>query len=203
MLKVGLTGGYATGKSFVAGELERLGCYVISADHLGHQVLEPGGEAYSPTVALFGPDITCEDGRIDRKKLGAVVFRSPELLKQLEAIVHPAVFHLESDLLRGFAAREPTGIVVLEAAILIETGRYKLFDRLILTVCSEEAQIQRGMKRDGLTREQVRARLDKQMPNEEKRRYAHYIVDTDGPKTTTLEQIQAIHRELRDAADVS
>ncbi len=201
MLKVGLTGGYATGKSFVAGELERRGCYVISADRLGHQVLEPGGPAYVSTVALFGTGIIGEDGRIDRKKVAGLVFQSPKLLKQLEAIVHPAVFELEAQLLGGFADRQPDGIAVIEAAILIETGRYAVFDRLVLTVCSEETQILRGMKRDGLTREQVRSRLDKQMSSEDKRRYAHYIVNTDAPKDKTKQQIETIYADLRRVAD--
>ena len=201
MLKVGLTGGYATGKSFVASELGQLGCLVISADRLGHQVLEPGGAGYEPTVALFGPEIRGENGHIDRKKLAARVFQSPELLKELEAIVHPAVFQLEADLLREFAAKEPKGVAVLEAAILIETGRYKVFDRLILTVCDEETQIQRGIKRDGLTREQVRERLSRQMSSDEKKNFADYIIETDVPKEDTRRQIQKIFSELRRLAD--
>ena len=197
MIKVGLTGGYASGKSFVARELERLGCRLIYADQPGHAVLEPNGEAYAPTVEAFGPDILASDGSIDRKKLGAIVFQSPEQLETLSSFVHPAVFRLEERLLSEFAREHPHTIAVIEAAILIETGRYQVFDRLILTACSEEVQIARGMHRDGLTREQVLARLSKQMPLEEKKRYADYVIDTGGPKEQTLEHVRAIFAELK------
>ncbi len=196
MMKVGLTGGYATGKSFVARELERLGCHLIYADELGHRVLLPDGEAYAPTVQAFGPEILDAAGSIDRKKLAAIVFNRPELLESLSSFVHPAVFRLEMEILDEFAARDPHGIAVIEAAILIETGRYTAYERLILTVCDLEVQIARGMKRDHLTREEVLARLDKQMTVEEKKRYAHYIVDTSGSKEETIHEVARIHEEL-------
>jgi dephospho-CoA kinase len=200
MLSVGLTGGYATGKSFVAAEFERLGCTIISADRLGHQVLLPGGEAYAPTIEAFGPGILGSDGIIDRKKLGAVVFSSPELLAKLSSFVHPAVFHLEERMLAETAARHPDGIAILEAAILVETGRFARFDRLILTVCDLETQIARGIKRDGLTREQVLDRINRQMPVEEKKKYAHYVIDTSGSKADTASRVGEIFRELKELA---
>lgn len=201
MLRVGLTGGYATGKSLVAAELERLGCLVIYADKLGHQVLEPGGESYQPAIEAFGDGILSESGAIDRKKLGAIVFAAPELLEKLATLVHPAVFRLEQQILEKFAAEQPRGIAVIEAAILIETGRNTVFDRLILTSCDEETQITRGMKRDRLTREQVLARMANQMPAEEKKRYAHYVIDTNGPKEEAARQVQGIFRELKQLAE--
>lgn len=200
MLKVGLTGGYASGKSFVASELERLGCHLIYADKLGHQVLEPAGEAYGPTVETFGPGILAADGRIDRKKLGSIVFGSPKLLQILNGFVHPAVFHLEERILEEWRARDPHGIAVIEAAILIETGRYTVFDRLIVTVCSEEVQIRRGMKRDGVTRTQALARIRHQLPLEEKKRYAHYLIDTNGTERETAQQVSEVFRDLRRVA---
>ncbi len=197
MIKVALTGGYASGKSFVAAELERLGCYLIYADRLGHQALEPDGEAYALTVEAFGREILSHDGRIDRKKLGALVFDAPELLEKLTSFVHPAVFRLEEGMLAAFQADHPEGIAVVEAAILIETGRYKVFDRLILTVCDEAAQVTRGMKRDGLSADQVRQRLRKQLPSAEKTPYADYVVDTSGEKQETIQQVRAIYRDLK------
>lgn len=199
-MKVGLTGGYATGKSFVAHELERLGCFLIYADRLGHRVLEPGGEAYEPTVKAFGPAVLGPDGLIDRKKLGTIVFSSPDALQRLSGFVHPAVFRLEEEMLIGFERQSPAGIAVIEAAILIETGRYRQFDRLILTTCSEQVQIQRGIHRDGLTREQVLARIAHQMPLREKTRFAHYLIDTGGPKESTLDRVREIYRELEQMA---
>ncbi len=201
MLKVGLTGGYATGKSFVAGELERLGCHVIHADLLGHKVLKPGREAYGPAVKEFGAGILTPEGCIDRKKLGALVFNRPELLKKLNEFVHPAVIRLEQEMMQDIGRQDPHGVFVIEAAILIETGRYVAFDRLILTTCDLETQITRGIKRDHLTREQVLARLSAQLPFEEKKRHAHYLVDTSGPKEETVGQVEHIYRELKQLAE--
>lgn len=201
MLKVGLTGGYASGKSFVASELESLGCHVIRADLLGHAVLKPTGAAYGPAVEAFGPEILMATGEIDRRKLASVVFEKPELLAILNSFVHPAVIALEEEMLKSFQAQDPHGIAVIEAAILIEIGRDRLFDRLILTACDPETQIARGMKRDHVTREQARARLARQLPLEEKKRHAHYVVDTSGEKEDTIRQVRAIFSELKGLAE--
>jgi dephospho-CoA kinase len=196
MLKVGLTGGYASGKSFVATEFERLGCFVLRADLIGHAVLEPGEPAYAPTLQAFGPGILAPDRSIDRKKLAGVVFDNPGLLEKLNGFVHPAVIAREDAMLEEFKVHYPRGIAIVEAAILIETGRDRMFDRLILTVCDQETQIARGIKRDHLTREQVLARLSRQLPLEEKKSHAHYVVDTNGEKPQTLRQVQVIFEEL-------
>lgn len=201
MLKVGLTGGYATGKSFVAQELERLGCHVIYADRLGHSALEPGGEAYAPAIELFGPSILQPDGLIDRKKVATLAFSNPVLLERLTSYVHPAVFRLEESMLQAIQRQDPTGIAVLEAAILIETGRHAAFDRIILTTCDPETQIARGMKRDGVSREEAMRRIARQMSLAEKRPHADYVIETDGSKTDTIHHIQSIFRELRSLAD--
>ena len=200
MLRVGLTGGYATGKSFVAAEFERLGCRVIYADKLGHEVLLRSGEAYLPVQELFGPKVFSHNGDIDRKALGEVVFQNPELLQKLTAIIHPAVYRLEQQLVEQYSAADPRAIIVTEAAILIETGRYKRFDRLVVTYCSEETQIARGMKRDHLTRKEILDRLSHQMPAAEKQRYANYVVNTDRQKDETAAQVQVIFEELRTRA---
>lgn len=201
MIKVGLTGGYATGKSFVAAEFERLGCHVIYADRLGHAAIEPGGGAYNQTVEVFGGEILAADGTIDRRRLASMVFSSPELLQRLNSFVHPAVFRLEEEMLDQFAREDPRGIAMIEAAILIETGRYSVFDRLILTACSTQTQIARATKRDHITREEVLARLNQQMPLEEKKRYAHYVIDTDGPKEATVAQILPVYEDLKQLAE--
>jgi dephospho-CoA kinase len=201
MLKAGLTGGYASGKSFVASELERRGCLVIYADRLGHATLEPTGEAYAPVIEAFGHEILQPDHSINRKKLGALVFAAPERLAQLNSFVHPAVFRLEEQMLSDFAAQHPKGVAVIEAAILIETGRHTFFDRLIVTHCAVDTQIARGMKRDGLTREEVLARLARQMPSAEKANFAHYLIDTNGTKQNTLRQVDVMWQELRTLAE--
>src|SRR4051812_22670423 len=164
MLKVGLTGGLACGKSFVGEALASFGCLLIQADELGHQVLAPGGEAYDGVVREFGPEILTEAGEIDRRALAARVFGAPERLARLNALVHPPVVRREEELVAHFAATHPDGIAVVEAAILIETGSYKRFDRLILVTCREEQQIERAMRREGALLDDVRARIGRQMP---------------------------------------
>jgi dephospho-CoA kinase len=197
MLRVGLTGGLATGKSFVGEALRERGCHLIRADELGHEVLLPGGEAYDAVVREFGTGILEPEGAIDRKKLAAEVFDTPERLALLNSLVHPPVIRREEGLLAGIAERDPKGIAVVEAAILIETGSYKRFDRIVLAVCSEEQQIERAMRRDNATREEILARLERQMPLAEKRRFADHIIDTSGTKENTLRQVDETYRVLR------
>jgi dephospho-CoA kinase len=197
MLKVGLTGGLASGKSFVGGTLHSLGCHLIKADELGHEVLMPGGEAYNAAIAAFGREILDEDGAINRRRLATRVFTDSGLLARLNAIVHPAVFRREDALTAEIQAAEPGAIVVVEAAILVETGTYKRYDRLIVAVCTREQEIARAMKRDGVTREEAEARLARQLPLEEKVRLADYVVDTSGSKENTVVQVREVYRSLR------
>jgi dephospho-CoA kinase len=197
MLKVGLTGGLACGKTFVGQALADLGCLVIRADDLGHEALAPGGEAYDPVVREFGRDILTGGGAIDRKLLAARVFGDADKLARLNAMVHPAVLRREEELISDFAAREPNGIAVVEAAILVETGSYRLFDKLILVSCSEEEQLERAMGREGAVEADVRARLSRQMPLSEKRKFADFVIDTSGEKEDTLRQTRAVYETLR------
>jgi dephospho-CoA kinase len=197
MLRVGLTGGLASGKSFVGQELAALGCHLIQADQLGHEVLAPGGEAYEAVVRKFGPETLDDSGQIDRKRLAARVFGDAELLATLSALVHPPVIRREEQLIAQAEAADPHGIAVVEAAILIETGRHQQFARLILAVCTEEQQIQRAMKRDGASLEEVTARLRRQMPLQEKRKFADFVIDTSGDKENTLRQTRDVYASLR------
>jgi dephospho-CoA kinase len=197
MLRVALTGGYASGKSFVARNFQELGCFVVHADELGHAVLLPDGEAYAGVVREFGSGILDEEGRIVRRALAALVFNNPERLAVLNSLVHPPVRRRTEELFLGFAAREPNGIAISEAAIHIETGGYRNFDRVILAVCTPEQQIERAMARDGVTREEAQARLSRQMPLEEKRKFAHYVIDTSGTKEDTILQTRSVYGQLR------
>jgi dephospho-CoA kinase len=197
MLKVGLTGGLACGKSFIGEELARFGCLLIHADDLGHEVLARGGEAYDDVLREFGPEILAGSGEIDRKVLAAKVFGAPEQLARLNALVHPPVVRREDALIADFARRQPDGIAVVEAAILIETGSWKRFDRIILVTCSEEQQVERAMRREGAVMEDVRARLGRQMPLAEKRKYADFVIDTSGEKEETLRQTREVYDALR------
>jgi dephospho-CoA kinase len=197
MLRVGLTGGLASGKSFVGAALAELGCHLIQADELGHQTLLPGGEAYAGAIREFGPGILKQDGTISRRKLAAEVFGKPERLAALNRLVHPPVIRREEELIAGFGAADPGGIVVVEAAILIETGSRKRFQRVILAVCRPEQQVERAMRRDAWSREEALARLARQMPLDEKRKYADHIIDTSGTKEETLDQVRETYNLLR------
>jgi dephospho-CoA kinase len=190
MLRVGLTGGLASGKSFVGETLRELGCYLIRADDLGHQVLAPDGETYAAVVKEFGREILRVDGTIDRRRLASIVFKDGAELAKLNALVHPAVQARGAHLLDEYAASHPRGIAVYEAAILIETGSYRDFAKLIVAVCGIEQQIERAMGRDGISREEALDRLKRQMPLDEK-------VDTSGTKETTRAQVHALYQTLK------
>ncbi len=197
MLRVGLTGGLASGKTFVGKALSDLGCRLIQADELGHDVLLPGREAYDAVVNEFGNEILDQDHVIDRRKLGSVVFQDPDRLAKLSSIVHPAVIRREQDMTAQIAASDPHAIVVVEAAILVETGSHLKFDRVIVVVCTPEQQMERAMQRDAYSKEEVMERLSRQLPLEEKKRVAHYVIDTSGTKESTLEQTRAVYESLR------
>ena len=197
MLLVALTGGLATGKSHVGKMFAALGCHLIQADELGHEALLPTGEAYTPAVTEFGSGILGSGGTIDRKALAAVVFQHPEKLAKLNAIVHPAVERLRLERIAEIAANDPGAIILVEAAIHIETGGYRRYQKLILAVCSEEQQIERAMARDHATREEVLARLARQMPLSEKRKYADYVIDTSGTYEDTQRQTKEVYNSLR------
>jgi len=174
-----------------------MGCLLIQADELGHEALSPGGSAYQPVIDEFGPAVVDREGRIDRKALAAKAFGDPERLARLNAIVHPAVVRREEELISEFARTSPDGIAVVEAAILIETGSYQRFDRIILVTCREDQQVERALRREGAIESDVRARLSRQMPLEEKRKFADFVIDTTGDKAETLRQAQAVFEALR------
>jgi len=197
MLKVGLTGGLATGKSFVGQALADMGCYLIKADELGHEVLRREGEAYEAVVWEFGQRILNADGSIDRKLLAAEVFEKPERLEVLNSLVHPPVIRREEELTAEIAARDPEAIVITEAAILIETGNYKRFEKLILVVCDEQQQLARAIQREGADREEVLARITCQMPLREKQKFADYVIDNSGSMEETLRQTGEVYQSLR------
>jgi dephospho-CoA kinase len=197
MLTVGLTGGLASGKSFVGHAFADLGCHLIEADELGHRVLLPGGEAYAAAIQEFGNEILDSEGLIDRTKLSDLVWNAPERLQKLSSLVHPPVIAREERMIAEIAKSDPQAIVLVAAAILVETGRYKRFDRLIVVVCNRDQQIERAIQRGPYSRVQVLARLSRQLPLEEKLRVADYVVDTSGTKENTLEQVRAVYGSLR------
>ena len=197
MLRVGLTGGLASGKTFIGSTLVTLGCHLIRADDLGHEVIAPGAEAYQAVIDEFGGGILKEDGAIDRRVLADLVFDHPERLAKLNALVHPAIFARQDRVIQELAAADPSGIVVVEAAIMIEAGSHTRYRKLIVAMCTEEQQIERAMRRDQLTREQAVSRIRRQIPLSEKVRLADYVIDTSGPKADTVRQTEVVYKALR------
>ena len=201
MKRLGLTGGIASGKSAVAGMLRELGFQVLDADGLAHTLIEPGQPAYQEVLREFGTHVLQADGRIDRGKLGAVVFADREKLARLNAIVHPRV---EEEMIRTFAEWEKAGgrdAAFVEAALLVEAGYQKKLDGLIVTWCKPEQQMERLMKR-GLSKEEARRRIAAQMPAEEKLRYATEKIDCSGSMEKTRRQVEELAARLkREAAE--
>ncbi len=197
MLIAGLTGGMACGKTVVARELGRLGCHIIEADEIGHQVMMPGGPAYEPVIAAFGQNILNEDDAINRSALAARVFGEPAELARLNAIVHPAVYREEQRRIREIGAADGHAIVIHVAAILIESGAYKGVDKTIVVTCTREQQIARAMRRTGAAESAILARLDHQMPLEEKKRFADYLIDASGTESETLRQTKIVWENLK------
>ncbi len=203
MLKVGLTGGIATGKSFVSSVLRELGCVVNDADRIAHAVIQPGQPAYAEIIREFGhdvPELIAQSGAIDRAKLGAFVFNQPERLQRLNAIVHPQVFAAQQCWIDEIAARKPHAIVVIDAALLIETGSDQRFDKLIVTWCEPALQLERLMQRNHLSREAAQARISSQMPAAEKLKYADYPINTSKGFEETRQQVAELYATLKHLA---
>ena len=196
MLKVGLTGSIAVGKSVVVSMLEEFGCVTFDADRIAHSVMEPGRPAYEDVVREFGTGVIAADGAIDRAKLGAIVFADAARRQRLNEIVHPRVIEAQNRLLAEAEATDPTGIAIVDAALMIESGGYKRFDKLIVVFCDRETQVARLMKRNRISREDAELRIAAQMSSEEKRKYADYEIDTSGTLAETRSRVQEVYSQL-------
>lgn len=195
MLKVGLTGGIASGKSTVAAMLRARGCPVLEMDPIGHQLLKLGEPAYDETVREFGRAILDANGAIDRDKLGAIVFASKEKRERLNAILHPKIL---AKVREWFEARDKEGadFAVVEAALIYEAAYDKELDRMVVCWCRPEQQLAR-LERRGLTREQAQARLDAQMPIDEKRKLADDVIDCSKSLEETNRQTETLVNNLK------
>ncbi len=196
MLHVGLTGNIASGKSNAGRVFTELGAHVIDADAIAHEVLAPNTEGHQKVVEAFGKDILDSGGSIDRRRLGEIVFSDPEKRELLNRLVHPRV---RAEIVRRIAELEQnnrTGIIIVDAALMVETGSYKLYDFLVVVTCDPALQLVRVMSRDGLSVEEARARMAAQLPAEEKVKVADYTIDTSGTLRQTREQIETVYRDL-------
>ncbi len=198
MLRLGLTGGIASGKSAVAAMLREMGFAVLDADALAHKLIEPGQAAYAEVLQEFGPSIADTSGRIDRAKLGAMVFADLAKLDRLNAIVHPRVAEV---ILSQFEVWRRSGVrdaVFVEAALLVESGIHKKLDGLVVVWCRPEQQLERLLAR-GLSQTEARRRIDAQLPVEEKLRLATEKIDCSGSLEESRRQVEALAGKLRRA----
>lgn len=195
MLRVGLTGGIASGKSHVAALLARAGCRRLDLDRVGHEAIAPGGSAHADVIAAFGTGIVAADGTIDRKALAAIVFADPAARARLNAIVHPRI-RAEEARVRAELSDQPRTVLVVEGAVLVETGQHLRFDRLVVAHCGLAEQRRRLMARDALGAEAATARLAAQMEPQEKRRFAHHVIDTSGSFDETERESAELARKL-------
>lgn len=190
---IGLTGNIGTGKSTVLAHLAELGARVIDADKVAHEVILPGGLAYDAVLAAFGPGILAASGRIDRTKLGAIVFADPQALARLESIVHPAVFARTQELIA--AAKE--AIVVIEAIKLLESGMARrMCDAVWIVTARPEVALARLMAQRGMSEAEARRRLENQMPEAEKVARADVVIDNSGSLNETWRQVEAAWRQI-------
>jgi dephospho-CoA kinase len=200
MLRIGLTGGIASGKSTVADELRRLGVPVVDADQLARQVVEPGQPALNEIVASFGPEVLDPEGRLDRAALGRIVFNDPGAKARLEAITHPRIARAAAaEMARQAEAGER--IAAYEAALIYEAGIEGLFDAVVVVAARPETQIARIIRRDGLGEAQARARLEAQMPTGEKVSRADHVIWTDGSLYELRAKVEQLYGELLGTAE--
>ena len=192
---VGLTGGIASGKSTVAAMLRQLGAPIVDADQLAREVVEPGTPALSEIVARWGEDVLDADGRLDRKRLGDIVFKDPEARRALEAITHPRIAAAGQQAIAKHAAAGAE-VVVYEAALIVENKLHSWMDALIVVSVSPKVQLQRLMARDGISADDAQARIDAQLPLVDKVAVADYVIDNSGPLSHTREHVAQMWDEI-------
>ena len=200
MLKVGLTGGLASGKSFAAAEFERLGCQLLHADAIGRRILSDDADARAEVVSAFGSGVLDSDGDIARGALARVAFADQRSLERLNAIIHPRVFRQIDEFFCKVESSHPDAVAIVEAAIMIESGSYRRYDRLVLAACPREMQIQRFVEREGGTAAEAESRIARQMPLADKLAYADFVIDTGGTRERTLGQVREVYARLQATA---
>ncbi len=196
MRVIGLTGGIGSGKSVVSQELQELGAVLIDADSVGHEAYQPGTETWREVVAAFGEQVLAPDESIDRKKLGGIVFGSPESLVRLNQIMYPRMHQMMGDRIEEYR-RQGVGVVVLEAAILLEAGWDRLVDEVWVTVASEPAVVQRVRQRTGLPEEQIRSRIRSQLSGEERAKHADVVINNDGSLEELRDRVKELWERLK------
>jgi dephospho-CoA kinase len=205
LLKVGLTGGIATGKSVVAEMFGQLGAHVIKADEIAHQLMQPGEAVYAEVVREFGTAILNPDRTINRSRLAETAFghatgNQPSRVQELNRIVHPAVIARQEQWMEEAGKRDPKAVAIVEAALILEAGAAKRFDRLVVVTCRPEQKVERWARRmnidEGTARPEVARRSAAQLSDGEKVKAADYVIDNSGSLDETSEQVRAIYANL-------
>lgn len=193
---LGLTGNIACGKSTAAKMFEELGCYTIDADNISRIVMSSGEEAYNKIIEKFGKEILQEDSEIDRKKLGLIIFNDSVKKKELEEIVHPAIFNYEKKLISEIKSKKNSGIIITQAALTVETGSYERFDALIFVYTDEDIQLKRLIKREGITEEYAKKMIHSQMPQDKKSEFAQFIIDNRSDLKNLEYEVKRVYNSL-------
>ena len=191
---IGLTGGIASGKSTVSSFFRQKGAAVLDADQIARELSEPGGELHAEYVRHFGAEVLQNDGTLDRRRIGQIVFSDPQQKQWLDTVSHPAI---RGELLRKLEQKrnEKQRLILLDIPLLFESGWDKMADKTCLVYVNETIQLQRLMKRNGYTRREAQDRIAAQMPLEEKKKRADYLIDNNGSLTDTIRQAEALWRE--------
>jgi dephospho-CoA kinase len=213
VLKVGLTGGIASGKSVVGEMFAALGVPIVDADDIAHALMQPGEAVYHQVVRHFGKEILNPDGTINRSRLAEAAFGSlldatgnkPPRVQELNQIVHPAVIDRQEDWMDAVGRRDPRAIAMVEAALIFEAGKAKRFDRLVVVTCRPEQRVQRWARRlkvdEETARQEVARRMAAQIPDEEKVKAADYVIDNSGSRDETRRRVREIYAELKSEAE--
>ena len=193
----GLTGSIACGKTTVANFFKKYGAFVIDLDDIAKEVVKPGKVGLKSIINEFGKEYLNEFGELDRKKLADLIFKNHEAKEKLEKILHPLIFQQEKKIIYNFLNENPNSLIISDAALMIETGSYKRYNKLIVVYVPEKIQIERLIKRDGISYEEAVHRIKSQMPIEEKIKYADFIIDNSKSLDYTEQQVKKILMELK------
>ena len=199
MLRIGLTGGIACGKSTVANMFAEFGAHIVDADVIVHKLYRPGQEIYQELIKHFGQEIVKPDGEIDRAKLAMVAFDGGRV-EELNKIVHPAVIRQQEQWMREIGAKAPYAVIMVEAALIFEANARDRFDKILVVTCSPAQKITRFAHRSGMSEVQAQAEVERrskaQIPDDEKVRWADFVIDNSGPLDVTRHQVERIYAEL-------
>ena len=196
ILRVGLTGGIASGKSTILRTFARLGCITVDADTIVARLYRPGQAGHAAIVQTYGEEMLRPDGEIDRARLADVAFASHDAARRLNALIHPIVLAEEARMMREAGERPEDGIYVVEATLLLEAGGRKRYDRIVVVSVAPDVQIARALSR-GMTREEVTRRIANQMPAEERIRQADYVIDNNGDEAHAIEETLRVYGLLQ------